>query len=304
MRARDDPVISSADMFLLEHWNHDSTLSDDEQREKIFADFVVLDVEGQQVLEAHPSILLHVQGRTFGVLTQQPGGIQRYRQLKAQRGIHKSSSLSPSERQFLDRVRQPTERFAHSDFVSWLRTSYEPSPSTEAAFSAIASALQDKFGEDIILNDSRLYNFGDDWQRILLRAAQLLSVEQSVEYADADADADADGESESEYEFDYTPYHWAMVIGRIHIIDRITLVSPSEGQDQGPDAADAGKVLISWYDACGRVVRSYRDTVKNAADITAVDNAILDDNPSWLNGEVGPEYCWGAALGPPYGSRR
>jgi hypothetical protein len=96
-----------------------------------------------------------------------------------------------------------------------------------------------------------------------------------------------------------------MVIGRIQVIDRITLASASEGQGTNTaDAADAGKVLIVWYDACGRVVRSYREIVNNAADITAVDNAILDDNPCWLNGEVGVNYRWGAALGPPYGIQR
>jgi hypothetical protein len=256
------------------------------------------------------------------VLTNNPATLQRYRQLKTQRGLYKSSSLSPSERQLLDRVRRPTERFTHSDFVSWLRTSYEPSPSAEAAFSAIASALQDKFGENTIVDDPRLYDFGDDWQRIFLRAPQLLSVQQSFEEynealeealhpesesesesdtsdADACADPNADGESESESGPDYTPYHWAMVTGRIHIIDRVTLASASECQ--GPDS---GKLLIVWYDACGRVLRSYRETVNNAADITAVDNAILDDNPCWLNGEIGENYCWGAAFGPPYALRR
>ncbi|KAL3447585.1 hypothetical protein BJX65DRAFT_307992 [Aspergillus insuetus] len=289
-------------MFLLEHWQHDSSLSDDEQREKIFADFL--------------SSSMSRASRYWKALP-----------ITAQRGLYKSSSpsLTPSERQLLDRVRLSTERFTHSDFVSWLRTSYEPSPSTEAAFSAIASALQHKFGEDIILDDSRLYDFGDDWQHIFLGAPQLLSVEQSVEEyneglqealhpeteiesepesdtSNADADADADRESEPEYEFDYTPYHWAMVIGRIHAIDHITLGTASECQ--GPDAADARKVLIVWYDACGCVVRLYRETVNNAADITAVDNAILDNNLCWLNGEVSENYRWGAALGPPYGARR
>ncbi|KAL2857470.1 hypothetical protein BJX68DRAFT_228852 [Aspergillus pseudodeflectus] len=80
----------------------------------------------------------------------------------------------------------------------------------------------------------------------------------------SDADADADGESEYEYEFDYTPYHWAMVIGRIHIIDRINLLA-SEGQGQSPES-DAGRMLIVRYNACGRVVRLYRETVNNAAD--------------------------------------
>ncbi|KAL2823039.1 hypothetical protein BJX63DRAFT_3980 [Aspergillus granulosus] len=272
MRAMEDPFLSSADMFLLEHWQHDSNLSDEEQRERIFAEFVTLGVDGQQ----------------------------RYRELQVQRGVY-ASRLAPEERQLLDRVRQPTERFTHGHLVSWIRTAYEPL--TEPAFSAIASALETKFGDqDMLLNNPHLYHFGDDWQRIFLRAPQLLQVIQSAaEYREnleealhpeSESDvSDIDDDRGSEYEFDYTPYHWAMVVGRIHIVDRITL---------GAEGPNAGKVLIVFYDACGRVVRSYRETVDIAADITAVDNALLDENPCWGNGEIGPEYRWGGPLGPPY----
>ncbi|KAL4972145.1 hypothetical protein BDW66DRAFT_163118 [Aspergillus desertorum] len=238
MRAMDDPFISSADMFLLERWQHDSDRSDDEQRERIFGEFVTLGVDGQQP----------------------------YRALRVRRGAY-ASRLLPEERQLLDRVRQPTERFTHSHLVSWLRTAYEPS--SEPAFSALATALETKFGDrDMLLDDPILYNFGDDWQRIFLRAPQLL-----------------------EGDLDYTPYHWAMVIGRIHIVDQTTLAAG------GPDA---GKVLIVFHDACGRVIRSYHETVNNAADITSVDNCLLDENPCWASGETSPDYRWGAPLGPPY----
>ncbi|KAL4742978.1 hypothetical protein BDV11DRAFT_179286 [Aspergillus similis] len=157
MRAREDPRVSYADMFLLERWQHDSHLSDDEQRERIFAEFVTLDVDGQQP----------------------------YRALMARRGTY-ASMLPLEERQLLDRVRLHTERFDHEFFVSWLRTAYEPS--TEPAFAAIASLLEVKFGghHDMLLNDPFVYNFGDDWQRIFLRVPQLLRVNQSAaEYREA-----------------------------------------------------------------------------------------------------------------------
>ncbi|KAL5044285.1 hypothetical protein BDW71DRAFT_209497 [Aspergillus fruticulosus] len=271
MRAMDDPFISSADMFLLERWQHDSDLSDDEQRERIFGEFVTLGVDGQQP----------------------------YRALRVRRGAY-ASRLLAEEQQLLDRARQPTERFTHSHLASWLRTAYEPS--SEPAFSALATALETKFGDrDMLLDDPILYNFGDDWQRIFLRAPQLLEVRQSAEeyredleealHPEDESDVSDNDDDRSEGDFDYTPYHWAMVIGRIHIVDQTTLAAG------GPDA---GKVLIVFHDACGRVIRSYRETVNNAADITSVDTCLLDENPCWASGETGPDYRWGAPLGPPY----
>jgi hypothetical protein len=89
-----------------------------------------------------------------------------------------------------------------------------------------------------------------------------------------------------------------MVIGRIHNINRITLLA-SEGQGQGPES-DAGKVLIVWYEARGRVVRLYHETVNNASHITAVDNAIFDD-PCWRVRTTAEERRWARRMG--YGDR-
>jgi hypothetical protein len=153
----------------------------------------------------------------------------------------------------------------------------------------------------MLLDDPILYNFGDDWQCIFLRAPQLLEVRQSAEeyredleealHPEDESDVSDNDDDRSEGDFDYTPYHWAMVIGRIHIIDQTTLAAG------GPDA---GKVLIIFHDACGRVIRSYRETVNNAANITSVDSYLLEENPCWASGETGPDYRWGAPLGPPY----
>ncbi|KAL2833174.1 hypothetical protein BJY01DRAFT_253592 [Aspergillus pseudoustus] len=272
MRTRADPLISSADIFLLENWDHNSNLTDDEQRERIFAGYIRLDVEGQQTACAG--------------------------QQSASRTLSASHGCAP--------------RTSHRH--RWRKL-----------FSAIADALECKCGDtDMILNVAEIYDFGRDWQRIFLRAPQLLEVvwsseeyrewlEEALHYGgDADYDDDHEEEDEddndddddddderaresesgSEYKFDYTPYHWAMFVGRIHIIDSITL--------QASGGPDAGKVLIVWYDACGRVVRSCREIVYLAADITTVDNAILDDSPWWLNGETGPVYRWRRPLGPPY----
>lgn len=204
--------------------------------------------------------------------------------------------MTPEERGLLDRVRQPAaERFREG--VPWLRTCYEPS--TEAAFSSIVSRLEYQFGgQIIILNDPALYNFGPDWHKIFLRIPQLVEHWDSAEgYHERlqealreESDLDEEWEDYSEDEDDYIMYYWAVVNGRIHIVDKTTLAT--EGRN-------AGKVRIVWYDDCGRVVRSYRAEVEEAADITVVDNYILNEHGCWLNGKVGKEYKWGAPLGPP-----
>lgn len=194
-------------------------------------------------------------------------------------------------------MRQPVPDSIH-DWTPWLRTCYEPS--TEAAFSTILDWLEYKFGSQVVpmLNDPALYDFGPDWNKIFLRIPQLLEhwdsadgyYERLREALREESDLDEERVAEGEDEDNYIAYYWAVVNGRIHVVDKTTLAS--EGRN-------AGKVRIVWYDDCGRVVRSYRAEVDEAADITGVDNPILDENPCWLNGKVGKEYKWGAALGPP-----
>ncbi|KAF7114420.1 hypothetical protein CNMCM5793_008724 [Aspergillus hiratsukae] len=262
MSNMEDPILSAADLLLLERWQEDSPLSPDAQREQIFAEFMTLGVDGQQ------------RGFRWSVLT-------------------------PEERGTLERVRQPVpERIR--EWTPWLRTCYEPS--TDAAFSRIVDRLEYQFGgQIIILNDPALYNFGPDWHKIFLRIPQLLEYWDSAEgyherlqealREESDFDEELEDNIKWEDEGDYLYYYWALVVGRMHIVDKTTLAS--EGRN-------AGKVRIVWFDACGRVVGSYRAELGYAADITAVDNPMLDEHSCWVHGKVGKEFNWGAPLGPPY----
>ncbi|RHZ65986.1 uncharacterized protein CDV56_109164 [Aspergillus thermomutatus] len=230
-----------------------------------------------------------------------------YRDQLKQRRIHKASDLTPDDREKLDRLRQPAaERVAGG--VVWLRTCYEPS--TDAAFSAISVRLNQQLLSP--LNDASLYDFGADWYKIFLRMPQLLehfgsaeeykesvqeALRQGMEWeAEDPAQAEEEGYDPEEdglpWPMFYAEYHRALVIGRIHIVDKKTLAS--EGRD-------AGKVLIVFYDECGRVVRSARADEWYAADITYLDNCYLDEHGCWVNGRIGKDYDWGGPLGPPYG---
>ncbi|RHZ68004.1 hypothetical protein CDV55_105971 [Aspergillus turcosus] len=263
----EDPILSAADLFLLERFQEDSPLSPDAQREQVFAEFMSHDPRRRRAADR-----------------------------REQRGF-RWSVLTPEERGILERVRHPVPERVH-DWTPWLRTCYEPS--TEAAFSKIVDWLEYQLGggQLIILNDPALYNFGPEWHKIFLRIPQLLESWDSAEgYHERlrealreESDLDEELEDYGEDEDDYIMYYWAVVNGRIHIVDKTTLAT--EGRN-------AGKVRIVWYDACGRVVRSYRAEVGEAANYTPVDNYMLNEHACWLNGKVGKEYKWGAPLGPP-----
>lgn len=142
---------------------------------------------------------------------------------------------------------------------------------------------------------------GTDWHKLFLRIPQLLEYLGSAEdyheelrealQEDSDLDEAAEDNIRYEDENDYIVYYRALVVGRIYIVDKATLAS--EGRN-------AGKVRIVWYDVCGRLVRSYRAELDEAADIAWLDDPMLDEHPCWLNGKVGKDFKWGAPLGPPY----
>jgi hypothetical protein len=155
--------------------------------------------------------------------------------------------------------------------------------------------LEDQFaGEVVILNDPTLYDFGADWHKIFLRIPQLLEFQGSADGYNKRLQKtlqevlDDEGEDSEEDKDDYTVYHWTLVVGQIHVVDGTTLAT--EGRN-------AGKVRIVFYDECGRVVRSYRAEVDEAADITSVDNYILNEHGCWVHGRIGKDYKWGAPLG-------
>lgn len=209
----------------------------------------------------------------------------------------------------MGRVRHfPTERQTPVERL-WLRTCYQTS--SDAAFSRIETHVLQKCGIEPILNDASLYNFGPDWQRIFLLMPQLLESEPAGEYEsrvkealDSGIEAEAeDAELAEEDGYDptedglpwpcfYGPYHMALIMGRIYIIDAKTLAS--EGRN-------AGKVLAVWFDECGRVIRSYRQRVDDAAAYHCLDDCYLTEHDCWANATIGKEYQWGASLGPPYG---
>ncbi|CAG8927359.1 unnamed protein product [Penicillium salamii] len=274
-RNMSDLPVSQADLFLLSEWHQNSSLSDDEQREQIFAKWVALGFHGREKLKSR-SVL----------------------------------DLLPHDQELLNRIRLPTERSLTDDPL-WLRTCYEPS--TKDSWARVQSHLEHKFGNPPpIFNSPSLYNFNSDWEKVFLRCPELLISTQSAEEYDEyvnealqegieDESEDAQHAEESGYDpvedglpwiCFYSEYLWRLVAGRIHIVDATTLAS---------DGRDAGKVLVMWFDHCGRAVRYYREELEEAGNIAKCFDYILRDLRCWQNAEIGGSYEWGAPLGPPYG---
>ncbi|CAG8429201.1 unnamed protein product [Penicillium salamii] len=281
-----DLQVSQADLFLLSEWQQNSSLSVDAQREQIFAKWVALGLHGREPY-------IDQQRKTTG----------RY-----------VLGLPLHSQELLNRIRLPTERSLTDDPL-WLRTCYEPS--TEESWARIQSYLEHKFGGNPppIFNSPSLYNFGSDWEKVFLRCPELLSNTQSAEEYDEyvnealqegieDESEDAQHAEESGYDpvedglpwiCFYSEYLWRLVAGRIHIVDAITLAS---------DGRDAGKVLVMWFDQCGRAIRYSREELDEAGSIAGCFDYILRDRRCWQNAEIGGSYEWGAPLGPPYGENK
>ncbi|KAJ6035817.1 hypothetical protein N7540_000096 [Penicillium herquei] len=275
-----DLRVSQADVFLLEQWQEDSTLSNDAQREQIFTKWMEL-----------------------GFHAREP-----YRIQQARIGGASSLSLPQHSQELLNRVRLPAERSIPETL--WLRTCYEPS--TEDSWTEIQKYLAHKFwDEPPIFNDPSLYNYGSNWEKVFLRAPQLLyndqlneefdeyvdeALQEGIESESCDAQhAEENGydpvEDELPWTCFYSEYLWRLIAGRIHVIDKKTLAKKGR---------NAGKVLVIWFDHCGRAIRYSRQELDAAGSIAGGMDYYLKDHGCWTNADIGESYEWGAPLGPPY----
>lgn len=221
--------------------------------------------------------------------------------------------LSSHSRELLDRIRLPTERGKYED-PCWLRTCYDPS--SENAWAQIQEYIDTKVvGPVTVYNDSSLYNFGSKWEKIFLRAPQLLdnsclfeeyeeyvreALEEGLEDEATDVQRAEEGgydpvEDENPWICFYAEYLFRLAVGQIYIVDEKTLAS---------EGLDAGTILVVWYDECGRTIRYCREKSEHAAELANLNPCYIKDRALWYNAEIGESYEWGAPLGPPYGENR
>lgn len=93
----------------------------------------------------------------------------------------------------------------------------------------------------------------------------------------------------------YSEYLWRLSAGRIYIADAKTLASKGR---------NAGKILVVWYDECGRGIRCCRQKLDEVVEETGCFSYLLKDHACWENAEICESYEAGAPLGPPYGEKK
>ncbi|KAJ5224967.1 hypothetical protein N7468_006192 [Penicillium chermesinum] len=80
-----------------------------------------------------------------------------------------------------------------------------------------------------------------------------------------------------------------LVTGRLHVVDAKTFAS--EGRN-------AGKILLVFYDECGRTVRYCREEFDWGVGAGALIHQEMDDISHWETARIGPAYRPGGPLGP------
>lgn len=155
-----------------------------------------------------------------------------------------------------------------------------------------------------------MYNFGDNWENIFLRTPQLLrntclaeeheeyvaeALQEGIEAENFDEEQGYDSEDAMPWMTFYSEYLWRLSAGRIYIADAKTLASKGR---------NAGKILVVWYDECGRGIRCYRQKLDEAVEETGCFSYLLKDHACWENAEICESYEEGAPLGPPYDEKK
>jgi hypothetical protein len=214
--------------------------------------------------------------------------------------------LPAQSQELLERVRQPNVGRADLGDIYWLRTCYgrDSEPAWNTIYEDMSRLLEDRS----ICNDESLYNFGPNWERILLIKPELLETdwiaeefEKATQLALEQIELEADSPRRAEDSGDLVDdnldgdrlfsYHAQISLSRIHVVDATTLAS---------EGFDAGKVLIVFFDEFGRTVRYAREDPSESVDMTALSNAYLDDHACWANSDIGELYRRGQPLGPPF----
>jgi hypothetical protein len=231
------------------------------------------------------------------------------------------SALPSADQALLASVRPFHEREVSQHI--WLRTCYRDRDgnSTDAAHEALleGSYIQENMHNHgdgtLILDDATLYDYGPGgWQRIFNRIPELIhdpydpesydrrkaeALEEALESEAAeDEELEEGGYTKSEDGMHWSDHYeylqYLSARGAIWIADEEALcVQPPKKR----------KLLIAWFDECGRVVRWNRMRSRHIFDIIGLFFERCDNEDSvWKNAEVGEDYDWDGVCGPPYES--
>jgi len=222
-------------------------------------------------------------------------------------------SISPADRALLASVRPSSERSLGSP--TWLRTCYRDvdGNSTDAAHEALRKPSEEfsgpnPYGKTRIFDDATLYDFGcQEWQHIFTRIPEILDASRfDADYYDqrkAEAlqeaienDEQEDAELEEQgYTKSEDGLHWSEIFQPVHYASQVGHIWVADEK-----AIRSGKLMVAWFDDCGRVVRYNRVPGKEVDEVIGlIEGAMVNEHGVWVDAEIGPDYDCGGICGPP-----
>lgn len=155
--------------------------------------------------------------------------------------------------------------------------------------------------EENILDDATLYGYGDDWRRIFEIIPERL-FEENMDHADA-RDAPEEREAwirEAQRNLDFyemteiNTFREATVRHHSRAVCKYLFVSEKV-------AFDTGKVLVVFFDDCGRTVRQSRVQPEHCEEIAgAWFDGFIYEMEGFIEADIGPDHVPGGPCGPPY----
>jgi hypothetical protein len=186
--------------------------------------------------------------------------------------------------------------------VIWLRTCYDQG--TDEAHQGLLRELNLDLAlemEENILDDAALCDYGDDWHRIfeviperlfeeILHDADMRDApeehEALIREAQRNLDIDEAVDMDS-WKQATTRFHSDAVCKYLFVADKV--------------AFDTGKVLIVFFDDCGRTVRQSRVQPEYCQEIAgAWSDCFIDEMEEFTEAEIGADYLPGGLCGPPF----
>ena len=236
-------------------------------------------------------------------------------QLHAARSANQSCPALPSQADWetiLSPLRTDFQRQLASPFsfqpegvhcwgIIWLRTCYDEG--TDEAHQKLLAELNQDLAlevEENILDDKALYDYGDDWRRIFevvpVRLFEETMDDASMRDPPEEREAfirDAQRNLSIEEEADIDAFKQATV--RLHswAVSKYLFVSDKA-------ALDTGKVLLVFFDDCGRTVRQSRILPEHCEGIAgAWFDSFIDEMEEFTEADIGPDYLPGENLSSP-----
>lgn len=215
------------------------------------------------------------------------------------------SILAPLRTEFQRQLASPYSFMpneGHCWGVIWLRTCYDDG--SEEAHQKLLNVLHDELALELkenILDDVALYDYGDDWRRIFEVVPERLLQELLDDDYEPQTALDEPQATMREMLRDLRVDEvtranaWKMAIVRLHLDAAGNYVLVADKV-----ALDTGKVLVVFFDDCGRTVRDSRIEAELCDGLAGAwfDGCIDEDNV-FTEANIGPDYLTGGSCGPP-----